>query len=62
MKAYKIIDQMSKQDKIIQFMSKNNITLLDVMEAVISNNGIIGVGLISLQNAINDFLTDKRIK
>jgi hypothetical protein len=45
--------------KIIDFMIENDIELQDILEAVIEHNGIIGVGLVSLGDGIQNYLTNR---
>lgn len=40
------------QDRIIEFLKENDIRIDEVIDAVIEYNGIIGVGLITLEEEI----------
>ena len=42
--------------EIMKILDRENITLTDVIDAVITANGIIGVGLISLSDDIQNYI------
>lgn len=49
--------------EIIEHVKHDGLTIVDVIDAVVEYNGIIGVGLIDLQEFINDhFETIRRKK
>jgi len=50
---------LKKKKKIEDFMTSNNITLENVLDAVIHNNGLIGVGLIRLGDDLQKFCYNK---
>ena len=46
-------------ENLANFMIDNEIDLYDVVDVVIENNGIIGVGLITFGDAMKDYVTGK---
>lgn len=48
--------------EIIEHVKHDGLTIVDVIDAVVEYNGIIGVGLIDLQDFINDHLETVRRK
>lgn len=48
--------------EIIEHVKHDGLTIVDVIDAVVEYNGIIGVGLIDLQDFINDHLETTRRK
>ena len=50
-------DTMSKStSEIMKILDRENITLTDIIDAIIAANGIIGVGLISLGDDIQNYI------
>jgi hypothetical protein len=45
-------------EEISKFLIENNINLEKVIELVIRTNGIIGVGLVTLNQQINDYIVE----
>lgn len=43
------------KEQIIEFLINEELTLTDVIDAVIEINGFIGVGLISLGDSLKDY-------
>lgn len=51
------------QLEIKRLVSEQGLTIVDTIKAVIDMNGIIGVGLIDLQDFINDYIdTERRLR
>ena len=42
--------------EIMKILDRENITLIDIIDAIITANGIIGVGLISLSDDIQNYI------
>ena len=42
--------------EIMKILARENITLIDIIDAIIIANGIIGVGLISLSDDIQNYI------
>ena len=49
------------KEKIKEFMTTNKVTLTDVIDVVVEDNGFIGVGIISLGREIDEYLKRKYI-
>ena len=45
-----------KTDKIVKLLVDNDLNIYDVLDATIKENGIIGVGLITLADEIKDYI------
>lgn len=58
MRKMEYIEKANRQ-KIVKFLQKNNITLIEVVDAVIEADGIIGVGLITLGDQLKTFCRNK---
>jgi hypothetical protein len=50
-----------KTDKIVKLLVDNDLNIYDVLDATIKENGIIGVGLITLADEIEEYI-HSRIK
>ena len=50
-----------REEKIKEFMTANKITLTEVIDFVVEDNGFIGVGIISLGREIDEYLKSKYI-
>jgi|TARA_B100001250_G_C19332063_1_gene585156 hypothetical protein len=50
-----------KTDKIVKLLVDNDLNIYDVLDATIKENGIIGVGLITLADEIKEYI-HSRIK
>lgn len=50
-----------REEKIKEFMTANKITLTEVIDVVVEDNGFIGVGIISLGREIDEYLKSKYI-
>jgi len=51
-----------EKEKLKELLEKEEITLSDVIDAVIELNGIIGVGLISLGDSLKDYCYERAKK
>lgn len=49
------------KEKIKEFMTANKVTLTDVIDVVVEDNGFIGVGIIRLGKDIDEYLKEKYI-
>jgi hypothetical protein len=49
------------KEKIKEFMTTNKVTLTDVIDVVVEDNGFIGVGIIGLGREIDEYLKRKYI-
>lgn len=53
------VSAVSKSEMIEKFMIENDILLTDVIDVLISNNGFIGVGLITLGEQLKEYVHGK---
>lgn len=49
------------KEKIKEFMTANKVTLTDVIDVVVEDNGFIGVGIIRLGKDIDEYIKEKYI-
>ncbi|MAF42650.1 MAG: hypothetical protein CMI54_00585 [Parcubacteria group bacterium] len=52
----KIIENAKKKIKIYEFMLDNDVSINEILDVIIESNNLIGVGIVSLQDQIEEHL------